>query len=110
MGQQLWLSHAAEGADALLEAEGGALLLAVTTLSTDWLESLLGVTVSAEQKCLYAADNGDENWLWDVVFGTSPPVRVSTGSAATLELGGQPCVAWLWGQTNAFRLVLYRDQ
>jgi hypothetical protein len=116
LGQRLWLSHQAMYANALLDAEGGAPLLAVVYADSpqsppsDWLRSVLGVTVTAEQRCLYADnDPYGETWLWDFVFGTEPPVRVSTGSAASLDLGGQPYVAWFWGQSSIW-LVLYRDQ
>ncbi|MBN1607700.1 MAG: hypothetical protein JW940_13770 [Polyangiaceae bacterium] len=114
VGQQLWLSHTAEGNNALLEAEGGALLLAAVggdlqpAVPSAALQSVLGVKASTEQSCLYAAENGDETWLWDFVFGTTPPARVSTGSAATLDLDGQPYVAWFWGQRYSYWLVLYR--
>lgn len=97
VGQEFWLSFRDLDLQALREAQQGPVVLAQfwesgSADAFSQLAELLGITVSAEARCTYAA-----TLLWDAVFGTSPPVRVRSGTTGTLDIGGRSYGAWVWG-------------
>ena len=108
-GQTFWLSFGSRG-QALLESEGGPLLLAeLSSYTSDdtegaaWLAGILGVGITAQERC---ASGLDSMKVWDVVFGTTPPVRLGSGWTATLQLASKAYTAWQWGE-GAVSLSIY---
>jgi hypothetical protein len=101
VGRTFWLSYASP-APALREAQNGPIVLArmqgqpLNGGVAAPLTSLLGVNVALEQACPYT----DTVTLWDVVFGTTPPLRVSSGTVGTFTAGGRSYRAWVRADTQ----------
>jgi hypothetical protein len=106
-GQQFWLSHQQSYFEALREGQQGPVVLASATgLSqagaVSKLAAALGVSVTLEKACPYTTSID----LWDVVFGTDPPVRVPSYTTGTFTIAGRRYRASMWGETY-FRLLVY---
>lgn len=107
VGQEFWLSFRNLDLQALREAEQGPVILAQSGSAdaVPQLADLLGITVSAEATCTYAAPS----LLWDAAFETNPPVRVKSGTTGTLDIGGRSYGAWVWG-LDALTITIYPTQ
>jgi hypothetical protein len=102
VGQTFWLSYPSFRTQVLRETQQGPILLATHAdaggdggLRPDGLAplaNLIGVPITLEQACAYTTSVP----LWDVVFGTSPPVRVASGTNGTVQIGGRSYRAWVW--------------
>ena len=68
-----------------------------------WLAGILGVSVRAEESCVSGLASAK---VWDVVFETTPPVRLRSGWNGTVELEGKAYKAWQWGE-GSIDLSLY---
>jgi hypothetical protein len=92
VGQEFWLSTAGFGVAVLRKANRGELVLAhfsrgapIDATDGAAIAVILDIAVSTEQNCVYAPDMP----VWDIVFGTTPPVRVKSGSTGTLRIEGK---------------------
>ncbi|HET6284430.1 MAG TPA: hypothetical protein VFH73_25965 [Polyangia bacterium] len=121
-GEEFWasLTFGKWGSVAALRGpQRGPLLLAsvafarapfdATTASA--LAQALGVAADAQEHCPYAssdspyASNGVLS-LWDVVFQTTPPVRVASQSAGMVPIAGRDYNAWVSGEGNLVSFTL----
>jgi hypothetical protein len=100
VGQEFWLSYARNVAPSVLrESQQGPIVLvdggqAILPPAGGFaLETVLGVPVTLES-CAYTSTAD----LWDVVFGTSPPVRVKSGTLGSITIAGRAYRVWLWSQ------------
>ena len=108
VGQEFWLSFA-KGVDygALLEAQGGPVVLAEAgaTSTAPSLAAHLGVSVTLQDGCAYTPSSK----LVDVVFGTTPAVRVHSGESKTFVTGGHSYNVWASSRPDqGFAIVVYR--
>jgi hypothetical protein len=89
VGQQFWLSM--DGTlVAIRTAQAGQLVVgAVVAGGSGDSTAVLGVKVTAENDCAYTMDAFGVTYLRKVVFGSTPPVTVRTGSRGLLPLGGR---------------------
>jgi hypothetical protein len=105
LGQEFWLSFPGLNAQALRESEGGPVVLAqswgIEGDAPGTLGNLLGVEVTLEETCAYTPSIP----LLETVFATEPEVRVASGTAGTLVIGGRTYGVWAWGQGPAMATV-----
>ena len=111
VGGEYWLSFPDSSSNALWDRQQQELLLATFWGSSPPSEAqaasiadILGVPVTTERRCDYT---GPEDWLDDVVFATTPPVRVKSGSAAVLTLGGKDYNVWARAGRGSASFVIY---
>jgi hypothetical protein len=105
VGQQFWLSWS-DALRVLRETRQGAILLAqfygrAQPDGAQPLAALLGTDVTLERQCAYTESID----LWDAVFGTTPPVRVATGTVGTFAVGGRTYRAWVYGDSSIGVLI-----
>ena len=108
VGQQFWLSYPSWMSQALLESQGGPVVIAqaVGTPQAGTLTPLstaLGVDVTLEKACSY----GSSLDLWRARFATTPAVSVLSGTTALVAIGGRSHRAWMWSEYG-FSLTVVR--
>jgi hypothetical protein len=98
VGQQFWLASDSFQYFVLRTSQGGEIVRAgvntITSLDSSLAGAIsgqLGVTVALEESCIYEWDvmSSTPILLHDVVFGSSPPVRIKSGSSDKLSIGGK---------------------
>jgi hypothetical protein len=107
VGQEFWLSYSRIAPGVLRESQQGPIVLVTGTgilppAGAFALETVLGVGVTLERSCAYTSTID----LWDVVFDTSPPVRVKSGTIGSITIAGRAYRVWLWSQSD-FKFIVF---
>jgi hypothetical protein len=111
-GQEFWGSVSGSGyMGSLREARKGRLLLAGGYASPPFdaataaaIERMLGVRANAQANCAYST----VITLWDVLFETAPPVRVSSETTSTVQIAGNDYNVWVLGEGGVW-FALYAN-
>jgi hypothetical protein len=110
IGQQFWLSYPSSMSQALLESQGGPVVIAQANGMPQGgvaapLASALGVGVTLARSCSY----GSSFDLWRAQFLTTPAVTVPSGTTALLTIGGRNYRAWMWNEYSYSLTVVRVD-
>jgi len=80
-----------------------ARLLLLTSAMSQFREGMSGLRLVERGACCVLVGahllgcSGSPHTLYDVTFGTVPPVRIKSGEAGTVTLGGTRYSAWVEG-------------
>jgi hypothetical protein len=106
VGQSFWFSYRF-GVQVLRETQNGPLVLAYVHGSVHAgaptpVGVHLGISVGAEEACSYT----DTVKLWEVVFFTTPAVRVPSGTIGAFTTGGRNYRVWVRADTS-FAMTIF---
>jgi hypothetical protein len=95
VGQEYWMSVQSR-MSAMRDRQGGRLIVGTYSAPVPLpdgdraqVEQLLGISVTTEQRCQYAVDQfGAAVYLHDVVIGSTPAVRIISGSVGKVPIAG----------------------
>jgi hypothetical protein len=105
-GTSFWVSIPAISPMLLRESQQGPLVLAFAQLpdpaspnAPSALAQIMGVTLTAEQRCLYANRlDGTPVGLFDLVVGTDPSTRIRSGELGRVVVGDRAYDLEVYGQ------------